>query len=538
MNKARYLFISLLLAAPALAADPAPAPAAVPTTPAQPAAPLGVATNASIGHDVNTSYDNSTKTTPRPTVDLRIPGSSDSLPGNQTSDVATQTASPPASQPIDASTQHDPSEVTPKIISVQDEPPSELWQRVRNGLALPELDNDIVRSYERLYTSHPAYMSATLERAKLYLFHVVEEVDKRHMPMEVALLPIVESSYNPEAQSPSSASGIWQFLPSTGRLFGLKQNNWYDGRRDILTATQAALDYLDRLYAMFGDWPLALAAYNCGEGCIARAVAQNRARGLPTDLSSLSLPAQTRNYVPKLVAVRNIIRAPEQYGVTLDDIPNQPSFKKVTLEYPVEAKTAARLAEMDMNDFLALNPGFRRRVIYAQSQNTLLLPPDKAEAFRKNLADTEAKNIRLHSFDAPKGALLSRIATHFNVTVQWLVDHNPLTTKRGKLVSAQTLLLPPASRKIADATPAQLAPPTAPSGKRAEGMAKVSTAKVHSEKLKIAKRNHIRLHTVRRGDTLVGLAKKYKVDVAEIVELNGARKVLRPGERIQIPAKG
>lgn len=513
MNKVPYLFASLLVAAQALAADP------IPTQ-----------------HTSQVQAKHAGQDSPmaRPAT----PGSPDPFQVNLYFYTMVEAAAAPAALLAKPGTRLDPADDTPKIVSVEDEPPSDLWQRVRNGLQLPEYDNDIVRSYERLYTSHPASMSATLERARLYLFHIVEEVDKRHMPMEIALLPIIESSFNPSAQSSSAALGIWQFLPSTGRVFGLKQNKWYDGRRDVLTATRAALDYLDRLHAMFDDWPLALAAYNCGEGCVARAVAQNRARGLPTDLGSLNLPAQTRNYVPKLIAVRNIIRSPEQFDVTLDDIPNRPSFKKVTLEFPVEAKTAARLAKMDMNDFLALNPGFQRRVIYAQSQSTLLLPPDKAEIFRSNLADTEAQNIRLHSYNAPKGALLSRIANHFNVTVQWLVDHNPLTTRRGKLVTAQTLLLPPTSRKIADAAPAQLIAQPAPPKRQAKGGDRISKVKARTEKLRVAKRNRVRIHTVRKGDTLVGLAKKYQVDVADIVELNGSRKTLRPGEHLQIPPKG
>ncbi|NCS66742.1 MAG: transglycosylase SLT domain-containing protein, partial [Betaproteobacteria bacterium] len=200
---------------------------------------------------------------------------------------------------------------------------------------------------------------------------------------------------------------------------------WYDGRRDIVNATQAALDYLQRLHGMFNDWELALAAYNCGEGCVSRAIAKNRARGLGTNFSSLDLPPETRNYVPRLLAIRNVIREPERFGVALNDVPNAPAFDKVTLSYPIEAKTAANLAGMTLDDFLAFNPGFRRRVIYAESQNTLLLPPENANRFNASLAATESAKIRLHTIQAPKGALLSKIADRFDVTVQWLKDHNP-----------------------------------------------------------------------------------------------------------------
>ncbi len=415
----------------------------------------------------------------------------------------------------------------------QEVPVTDLWQRLRTGMSLPEMDNSLVRSNEQWFSGHPAYMSTTLSRARLYLFHIVDEVDKRHMPMEIALLPIIESAYNPQAQSPKDASGIWQFLPSTGKVFGLKQNNWYDGRRDVVNATQAALDYLQRLHSMFNDWELALAAYNCGEGCVSRAIAKNRARGLGTDFSSLDLPAETRNYVPRLLAVRNVIREPGRFGVALDDIPNTPSFEKVTLTYPIEAKTAAKLAQMDLDDFLALNPGFRRRVIYAESQNTLLLPLDKADLFNKNLAATESSHIRMHVFQAPKGAMVSRIADRFDVTIQWLKDHNPLEVKRGKLARAQTLMLPPQA-----VAPSKTVVAAKPVAAKPIILADARTAERHRPSHTQGKHAKARVHTVRKGDTLYSLAKHYNVKVADIVGLNHSLKTLHPGEKIHIPVEG
>jgi membrane-bound lytic murein transglycosylase D len=407
--------------------------------------------------------------------------------------------------------------------------PDDLWQRLRNGMSMPEMDSPRVTDNERWFASRQGYMTATLNRASLYLFHIVEELDKRHMPLEIALLPIVESSYNPKAVSSSDASGIWQFLPSTGKVFGLKQNGWYDGRCDIVNGTHAALDYLERLHGMFNDWELALAAYNCGEGCVARAIARNRARGLATDFLSLDLPPETRNYVPRLIAIRNVVRDPGQFGISLNAIPNAPAFRKVTLPYPVEAKTAAKLAQMDMDDFLALNPGFRRKVIYSESQNTLLLPPEKIDQFKANLEAAEAANIQMHTFHAPKGALLSKLADQFNVTIAWLKDHNPLEVKRGKLAQSQTLMLPAATSQAAlTAKPivvAQLAEPE-PHPRHA----KSRPARTRQGKT--------RIHTVRKGETLYSLAKQYKVNVADIVTINRSPKRLHPGDRIHIPSEG
>jgi membrane-bound lytic murein transglycosylase D len=413
-------------------------------------------------------------------------------------------------------------------------PVDDLWQRIRTGLSLPDMDSTLVHNNEKWFSSRPDYLSTALDRASLYLFHIVDEVDKRHMPMEIALLPMIESSYNPQAQSPMNASGIWQFLPSTGKVFGLKQNGWYDGRRDIVNATDAALDYLQRLHGMFNDWELALAAYNCGEGCVSRAIAKNKARGRSTDFVSLDLPTETRNYVPRLLAIRNIIRDPEHFNLALNDIPNIPSFQKVTLPYPIEAQTAAKLAQMNLDDFLALNPGFRRRVIYAESQNTLLLPPDKAELFNKNLEATASSNIRLHSFQAPKGAMLAKIADQFDVTINWLKEHNPLEVKRGKLARAQTLMLPPQSSSGKTVVAAKSITVKSVTAKPIIVAKAHVSGTHHALHVKVAKAT-ARVHTVRAGDTFYSLAKHYRVTVADIVGLNHSLKTLHPGDKIHIP---
>ena len=417
---------------------------------------------------------------------------------------AAHAAGTPATSPFEISA---PMEVTASE-------PVDLWQRLRANMALAELDSPLLATQENWFASRPAYLDTSFKRAQPYLFHIVDEVEARGLPGELALLPVIESAYNPRAKSPANASGIWQFIPSTGKVFGLKQNGWYDGRQDVITATEAALDYLEKLHGMFGDWQLALAAYNCGEGCVSRAIARNRSKGLPTDYTSLDLPAETRNYVPRLMAVRNIVREPLRFGIALIDMPNQPFFQQVSLPYPIEAKTAARLAGMEMDELLSLNPGFRRHVIHADSQDNLLLPLDKVDAFRANFEAEESQRIRMRSYSASKGEVLSKIADRFNVTLQWLKDHNPLETKRGKITQAQTLMLPPSAAKVAQAERTTKAATTRP----ARGS-----------------RSSVRTHTIRRGDTLSSLAKRYKVTVADIRELNGRLKVLKPGAKIQIP---
>lgn len=438
---------------------------------------------------------------------------------------------PPENSPVSATLSSDTEAVIPPQASETEQ--ADLWQRLRAGLALPDLDTTLVGVHENWFASHPSYLQRAIERSRPYLFHIVEELDKRHMPMEIALLPIIESAYNPQAQSPQQASGIWQFIPSTGKVFGLKQNGWYDGRRDVVTATQAALDYLQKLQRQFGRWELALAAYNCGEGCVARAIQRNRARGLGEDYLNLDLPTETRHYVPKLLAVRHAIQRPARFGLALDSLANTPYFRQVSLSYPIEAKTAARLADMSQDEFLALNPGFRRRVIHADSQNTLLLPIDKADTFQTNLAETESRQIRLHPYSARKGEFLSRIAERFDVTVQWLQDHNPLALKRGKLAQAQTLLLPAAKTATLGISP----PADTPAQKVA--MATPEKTKAAGKAAGKAKKAPImRGHLVRRGETLAKLASRYKVTVAELREYNRPIKTLRPGDILLIPING
>ncbi|SDG98839.1 membrane-bound lytic murein transglycosylase D [Paraburkholderia steynii] len=262
---------------------------------------------------------------------------------------------------------------------------SDLWGRIRRGFQMPDLQTDLVDMQVNWYAQRPDYVQRMTERSQKYLYHIVEELEARHMPTELALLPFIESAYNPQALSVAKAAGMWQFVPGTGRTYNLKQNMWQDERRDVLASTSAALDYLSRLHDMFGDWYLALAAYNWGEGNVQRAIARNEAAGLPTDYQSLRMPMETRNYVPKLQAVKNIVMNPQVYGLALPSIPNHPYFVTVTTSHDIDVDTAAKLANMTPDEFRSLNPSFKKPVILGATQPQILLPFDNASAFERNL---------------------------------------------------------------------------------------------------------------------------------------------------------
>src|SRR5205823_8539721 len=256
-------------------------------------------------------------------------------------------------------------------------PDPDLWQRIRKGFALEALDSPLVAEHEAWYSSRPEYIKRFVDRGSLYLHCIVGQVEKRGMPMEIALLPVIESAFAPKAASRAKASGLWQFIPSTGKSYGLTQDWWRDNRNDVVAATDAALNYLQRLYDMFGSWELALAAYNCGEGCVSRAIAWNQRKGLPTDYLSLTkLPSETQSYVPRLIAVKNIVLSPPSYGIELESVPDEPYFTAVKAPAKIDVKVAAKLAGMTEEEFVALNPAHNKPVAVAQT-GTLIVPRDK-----------------------------------------------------------------------------------------------------------------------------------------------------------------
>ncbi|MEW6131690.1 MAG: LysM peptidoglycan-binding domain-containing protein [Pseudomonadota bacterium] len=401
--------------------------------------------------------------------------------------------------------------VSPDYAAGQDE---NLWDRIRAGFRLAELDSSLTRVHADWYAKRPEYVARMLERSRRYLFHIVEEVEKRGMPMEIALLPMVESAFNPQAYSRSHAAGIWQFIPSTGRNFGLKQNVWYDGRRDVTAATRAALDYLQKLHGDFGSWELALAAYNCGEGCVARAIRKNAEQGKPTDYQSLSLPPETRHYLPKLMAVRQLVSEPESFGVELSDIPNEPYFTPVSLDGgAMDVYSAARLAGLSEEEFLDLNPAFPRKLIKAGSNVSVLVPVQHAELFQYNLERGEWD--RWEPVTARKGMTLAEIAERFGTTPERIARHNQLHLRHGRLIKDQVILAP-----LDGETETEL---PAATWQEAEASLRETAATAPKR------------HVVRKGETLGLLAGKYGVSVAELKRYNRLRSsVLRVGQPLVI----
>jgi membrane-bound lytic murein transglycosylase D len=325
----------------------------------------------------------------------------------------------------------------------------DLWARIRSGYAIPDIDNTLVAKNVQWYASRPDYLTRTSGRASLYLYHVVQELEKRGMPTELALLPVIESAFNPQALSNKDAAGIWQFMPGTGRDFSLQQNMFKDERRGVLASTDAALTYLQRLYTMFGDWQLALAAYNWGEGNVQKAIQKNRALGKPTDFESLAdlMPAETRNYVPKLQAVKNIIANPAQYGVALPAIDNQPYFTTVDKTSDIDLAVAAQLAEMSVDEFKALNPQFKKPVITGDAK--ILLPTENAEKFHLNLAQwgQALSSWTTHKITGAKESVAS-LASKFGTTPEVIRQANNIPPQM-RLKAGSTILVPKTSTSSA-----------------------------------------------------------------------------------------
>ncbi|HEY5580653.1 MAG TPA: transglycosylase SLT domain-containing protein, partial [Rhodoferax sp.] len=265
-------------------------------------------------------------------------------------------------------------------------PPADIWERIRRGYGMPNLESELVLDREQWYSTRPDYILRMTERSNKYLFYIVEELERRNMPTELALLPFIESAFNPQAVSSVKAAGMWQFMPATGKSFDLKQNAFRDERRDVLASTRAALDYLQKLHDMFGDWNLALAAYNWGEGSVGRAIAKNKRAGLGLSYTDLTMPAETRLYVPKLQAIKNIVADPLAFKARLPLIGNHPYFQTVDIQHDIDVALVAKLAEVTLEDFKALNPsGGSRPVILAAGTPQILLPWDNAIIFQSNL---------------------------------------------------------------------------------------------------------------------------------------------------------
>jgi membrane-bound lytic murein transglycosylase D len=321
---------------------------------------------------------------------------------------------------------------------------TDVWDRIRKGFGIADLNNPLVANHTAVYASHPQALVRIGERASRYLFYVVQELEKRGMPTELALLPVIESEFNPQAYSRAKAAGMWQFIPSTGRAYNLKQNAFRDERRDVVASTNAALSYLQQLHERFGDWQLALAAYNWGEGSVQKAINRARAAGKPIDYNRLSayMPAETRHYYPKLQAVKNIIAAPAQYGIRLPVVENQPYFTSVKKTRDIDVKLAAELAEMPLEEFKALNPQFNRPVITGSADTQILLPHLNAEKFKTNLSSwTRA----LSSWTSMKISVarerIETIAAQFKTTPQVIREANSIPPNM-QPTAGSTLIVP------------------------------------------------------------------------------------------------
>jgi membrane-bound lytic murein transglycosylase D len=423
-------------------------------------------------------------------------------------------------------------------------PPGEyadLLDRIRAGYALPDTQHYAVERELEWYRSRPDFLDRTFRRGSRYLYHIVTEIEKRGLPMELALLPVVESAFNPVAYSRSRASGLWQFIPSTGKHYGLSQNWWIDERRDVLRATDAALNYLAYLNRYFnGDWYLAIAAYNGGEGTVSRAVARNAAAGRPTDFFSLDLSRETRDYVPKLLAISRLVGDPATYGLQFAAIPNRPYFDVVDPGRQVHLGEAADLAGISRDDMFALNPAFNRMTTPPGGPHRLLLPVDQVEPFRLALATEDGVQRVAAATAAPppdvrhkvrSGQSLTGIARQYGVSVDALRAANGL---RGSVIHpGETLVIPgsgaargapvaEARTDIVAQLPERLPPAAAKSS--AAGAKSAGT----------------RTHKVKRGETLWGVARKYGVSVPELADANGlgAQSELVAGTRLKVPGGG
>jgi len=395
-------------------------------------------------------------------------------------------------------------------------PPADLWERIRRGYAMPTLDSDLVRERERWYESRPDYIERMTERSSKYLFHIVEELELRGMPTELALLPFVESAFNPHAVSSAKAAGMWQFMPATGKYFELKQNAFRDDRRDVLASTRAALDYLQKLNGMFGDWQLALAAYNWGEGNVARAIERNRKAGLGTGYAELKMPAETQLYVPKLQAIKNIVLDPRALGATLPAIENHPYFQTVEITRDIDVALAAKLADVALADFKALNPSMHKPVILAAGTPQILLPWDNASVFRVNLqANAERQLASWTAWQAPATMRSADVARKVGMAEEELRGVNQIPA--GMMIKAGSTLLVRRSAQVRDDVAGTVA----------------DNAQLSLERQQLQVRRVVKAG---KNDSVASLARRYKVAASSVAEWNklSATAALQRGQRITL----
>jgi membrane-bound lytic murein transglycosylase D len=420
-----------------------------------------------------------------------------------------------AAEPVDV-TQVEPNpqaDATATVAGLTPEQYPDVFDRIRAGFKLEDVESRTVDQQLAFFANNPEYLERVFGRASLYMHHIVQEIERRGMPLELALLPVVESAFEPYARSWVAANGLWQFMPGTGERFGLKQDWWYDGRRDVLESTRAAMDYLQYMHdEFFDDWLLAIAAYNCGEFRVQREVNKNRALGKPVDFFSLQLPAETRAYVPKLLAMRRLVANPEAYGIAFSPIPNEPYFEKVQTGGQLDLTLAAELAGITLDEVYELNPGFHRWATDPAGPHHLLLPRDTADAFKRNLdllSPDERVRVSLHKVKS--GESVASIAKKYKTQAIVIRDMNQLDNAAPLVVGSE------------------LRVPTAVVNLPAKVM--LAAARVDGGGGRAGRRPTV--HVVRSGDSLWRIAKRHRMDVATLARLNG----MRPGDTLRAGQK-
>jgi membrane-bound lytic murein transglycosylase D len=396
---------------------------------------------------------------------------------------------------------------------------ADLFDRMRAGFKLDDaVDHRAVDQQLRYYAGNPDYLQRAFGRADLYLYHIVTQLEARGMPLELALLPVVESAFEPYAYSRASASGLWQFIPGTGSRFGLQQDWWYDGRRDIVESTRAALDYLQYLHDEFnGDWLLAIAAYNCGEATVERALRANRAAGRPTDFWNLRLPRETRAYVPKLLAMKRLVRDPGAYGLSMSPIPNQPYFARVSTVGQINLKIAGQIANVSPEELYELNPAFHRWATDPAGPHYLLLPVDSADVFATSVAQLSAdQRLGATHYSVNHGDSVASVAAQFHTTVNVIRELNDFPV--GRLTVGMDLRVPSAVPEL----PAKVV---------------LAAARIDGSD-RAARRPHVQI--VRRGDSLWAIARRHGMNVNTLAMMNGLHPgdTLRAGQRIRLAGGG
>ena len=484
-----------------------------------------------------------TRTPTRPSW-LALAAASVLLAGCATTD-STYSSLPPAPEhpgpkaPMDRATVTIPGSFSTarEVAHLPPEQYADLLDRIRDGYALPDVAHYAVDREVELYRKNPDFLDRTFKRGARYLYYIVQELERRQLPLELALLPVVESAFNPVAYSRSRASGLWQFIPSSGKHYGLEQNWWIDERRDVIEATGAALTYLQYLNKYFaGDWYLAIAAYNGGEGTVSGAVRRNQSAGLPTDFFSLNLRAETRDYVPKLLAISRIVRNPQAYGLSFAAIPNQPFFEAVEPGGQVHLDQVAQLAGITREDMFALNPGYNRMTTPPKGPHRLLLPIPNAQTFRQAMLDqslVDQSRVAVAAVEPPpdvrhkvrRGETLSAIARQYGVPMLALQQANDI---QGSVIHPGDSLLIPAGFAGSTATLAALAAPRDDITAQLPEHQKPSASKKP------------KVHVVKSGDTLWDVARTYGVTVPALASANGlsSKAGLVTGARLEIPGKG